>query len=201
MATGLQRAGALLKEPIKSNKQSNDLVLSGITDQLQESAYKLQVLHMKSWSCVGAGFTKQPSRIDLINNRRKIAVELIWHFGTQKTFWSQQVNAYCTNCIPCQLRKSSPITNKQPLMPRPTVPAPLARVSVDTYGPIQMSKYGNTVVLVVTDFLSRFVWAMPLPDTLRPRHSQKNNAIHHDDDHIFVPVTNCFIASFISMSV
>ena len=97
------------------------------------------------------------------------------HFGTQKAlsrlerfyFWKgmhQQVTAHCYNCIPCQLRKSPTTTNKQPLMPWPTVPTPLARVSVDTYGPIQMSKYGNTVVLVVTDFLSRFVWAIPLPD-------------------------------------
>ena len=97
------------------------------------------------------------------------------HFGAQKTlsrierfyFWRgmhQQITSYCAKCLQCQLRKSPTTTTKQPLTPWPTVPMPLARVSVDTYGPVRMSKHGNTVVLVVTDFLSRFVWAMPLPD-------------------------------------
>ena len=33
--TGLQRAGALIKEPLNSHKQINDIVLTGITDQLE----------------------------------------------------------------------------------------------------------------------------------------------------------------------
>ena len=79
--TGLQRAGALIKEPLNSHKQINDIILTGITDSLEETSYRLQVL----WMCVGTawelvftdyGFTKQPSGIDLINHRRKIAVEL-----------------------------------------------------------------------------------------------------------------------------
>ena len=56
-------------------------MISGITDQLEEAAYRLQVLRMRlglAWELVFTdyGFTKQPSRIDLINHRRKIAVEL-----------------------------------------------------------------------------------------------------------------------------
>ena len=65
-ATGLQRAGAIIKEPLNSNKQINDIILAGITDQLEEASYQLQVL----WMCVGNawelvftdyGFAKQPS--------------------------------------------------------------------------------------------------------------------------------------------
>ena len=79
--TGLQRAGALIKEPLNSHKQTNDVVLTGITDTLEEAAYRLQVLRMRvgnAWELVFTdyGFTKQPSGIDLINHRRKIAVEL-----------------------------------------------------------------------------------------------------------------------------
>ena len=79
-ATGLQRAGALIKEPLNSHKQINDIILTGITDSLEETSYRLQVL----WICVGYawelvftdyGFTK-PSGIDLINHKRKVAVEL-----------------------------------------------------------------------------------------------------------------------------
>ena len=75
------RAGALIKEPLNSHKQTNDIVLTGITDTLEEAAYKLQVLRMRvgsAWELVFTdyGFTKQPSGIDLINHRQKIAVEL-----------------------------------------------------------------------------------------------------------------------------
>ena len=37
-ATGLQRAGALIKEPLNSHKQINDIILTGITDSLEETS-------------------------------------------------------------------------------------------------------------------------------------------------------------------
>ena len=43
-ASGLQRAGALIKEPLNSHKQINDIILTGITDSLEETSYRLQVL-------------------------------------------------------------------------------------------------------------------------------------------------------------
>ena len=80
-ATGLQGAGALIKEPLNSHKQINDIILTGITDSLEETSYRLQVLRMRvgtAWELVYTdyGFTKQPSGIDPINHRWKIAVEL-----------------------------------------------------------------------------------------------------------------------------
>ena len=54
-ATGLQRAGALIKEPLNSNKQINDIILTGITDQLEEASYRLQILRMRvgnAWELV-----------------------------------------------------------------------------------------------------------------------------------------------------
>ena len=66
---------------MNSHKQINDIILTGITDSLEETSYRLQVLRMRvgtAWELVFTdyGFTKQPSGIDLINHRRKIAVEL-----------------------------------------------------------------------------------------------------------------------------
>ena len=74
---GLQKTGALIKEPLNSYKQINDIVLTGITDQLEEAAYRLQVLWMHlgyAWELVFTDyrFTKQPSGIDLINHRQKL---------------------------------------------------------------------------------------------------------------------------------
>ena len=41
---GLQKAGALFKEPFNSHRQTNNL---GITHQLEEATYKLQILRMR----------------------------------------------------------------------------------------------------------------------------------------------------------
>ena len=79
--TGLQKAGALIKAPINSHKKTNDIILKGITEQLEESAYKLQVIRMRlghawEWDFTDYSFRKLPSGIDLINHRRKIVIEL-----------------------------------------------------------------------------------------------------------------------------
>ena len=77
----LQRAGVLIKKPISLNRQTNDVLLSGLVYPLEDSAYKLQVLHMRiglAWELVFTdySFVKQTSGIDLINHRRRIAIEL-----------------------------------------------------------------------------------------------------------------------------
>ncbi len=78
---GLHKACILISKPINSHRQTSDIVLNSITDQLHEAAYKLQVLRMRlghawEWVFTDYGFTKQPRGIDLINHRRKIAIEL-----------------------------------------------------------------------------------------------------------------------------
>ena len=79
--SALQRAGVLIKNPISLNRQTNDVLLSGLVYPLEDSAYKLQVLRMRiglAWELVFTdyGFVKQTSGIDLINHRRRIAIEL-----------------------------------------------------------------------------------------------------------------------------
>ena len=38
-ASGLQRAGMLIKEPLNPHKQINDIILTGITDSFEETSY------------------------------------------------------------------------------------------------------------------------------------------------------------------
>lgn len=78
---GLQKANDLIKQPISLHRRTKDVVLTGITNRLEEAAYKLQVLRMRlgiAWEMVFTdyGFTRQPSGLDIINHRRKIAIEL-----------------------------------------------------------------------------------------------------------------------------
>ena len=70
-----------LNQPIGSHRQIKDVILSGIVDKLEENAYKLQILRMRvgqawEWVFTDYDFIKQPSGINLINHRRKIAIEL-----------------------------------------------------------------------------------------------------------------------------
>ena len=67
--TGLQRAGALIKEPLNSHKQTSDVVLTGITGTLEEAAYKLQVLRMRvgnAWELVFTDYGLQNNLAELI---------------------------------------------------------------------------------------------------------------------------------------
>ena len=79
--SGLRRARELIQQPISNHRQTHDVVLSGVTDKLEGAAYKLQILRMRlgqAWELVFTdyGFSKQPSGIDLINSRRRVAIEL-----------------------------------------------------------------------------------------------------------------------------
>ena len=79
--TGLRRARELIQQPISMHRRTHDIVLSGVTDRLEGAAYKLQILRMRvglawEWVFTDYGFTKQPSGIDLINSRRRVAIEL-----------------------------------------------------------------------------------------------------------------------------
>ena len=80
-ASGLRRAKELIQQPISNHRRTSDIILSGITDRLEQNAYKLQILRMRlgqAWELVFTdyGFSKQPSGIDLINSRRRVAIEL-----------------------------------------------------------------------------------------------------------------------------
>jgi len=79
--SGLHKACDVVKKPINLNSLSNDIVLSGVTNRLEAAAYKLQVLRMRlghawEWVFTDFGFTKLSKGLDLINHRRRIAIEL-----------------------------------------------------------------------------------------------------------------------------
>lgn len=95
------------------------------------------------------------------------------HFGQFKTlrklqeryYWPQMqddVRKYCVGCDVCK-RIKYPNSNRQPLMGRQKLTSlPWQVVSVDFVGPFPRSKNGNTMLLVVTDWFSKFVVIQPL---------------------------------------
>lgn len=97
------------------------------------------------------------------------------HFGQFKTlrklqeryYWPQMsddVRKYCLGCDVCK-RVKYPNSNRQPLMGRQKLASlPWQVVSVDFAGPFPRSKNGNTMLLVVTDWFSKFVVIQPMKE-------------------------------------
>ena len=97
------------------------------------------------------------------------------HRGIKKTlqslqsrvYWPgqrQDVRRWCQTCPVCQTLKPGGRRRRHPLQQR--LPGyPLERVAMDIIGPIRPpTKHGNSYILVVEDYFSKFVEAYPLQD-------------------------------------
>jgi transposase InsO family protein len=85
-------------------------------------------------------------------------LERYWWRGMQK-----EVQVFCAECGPCQTRKSY----KHSVAPLGGIPPPAAPwefCAMDLVGPLPPSADGNVYILVFTDYLTRCVEAIPIPD-------------------------------------
>lgn len=94
------------------------------------------------------------------------------HLGVKKTlskvrqryFWfgvRKFVERWCHKCDVCASRKS-PVCKAKAPMRQYNVGAPLERVAMDIMGPLPTSEYGNKHVLVIGDYFTKFVHAIPI---------------------------------------
>jgi transposase InsO family protein len=97
------------------------------------------------------------------------------HFGIGKTFdkiaqryyWDgyfQDVERYVNQCSWCARYKQPARKHIAPLQPLPVTAGPWERVGVDLMGPLPPTKQGNTYIVVFTDYFTRWVEAVPLPN-------------------------------------
>ncbi len=77
---GLAQAVTYLRQPIPRMRETNDIILSGISTPWEENAYKLQVIRVRlgiAWELATTDFGfQQMHPIDIVNHHRKIAIEL-----------------------------------------------------------------------------------------------------------------------------
>ena len=78
---GLDAAVRLIQAPVSNDGHVKDVILTGIVNQWESHAYKLQILRQRigfAWELVltDFGFERHPAGIDLINRRQRIAIEL-----------------------------------------------------------------------------------------------------------------------------
>ena len=100
--------------------------------------------------------------------------KLAGHFGLQKTltsiqakyFWpsmTTHIKTYVMNCLTCARRKAHK-TCKAPLQPIPVSDYLWERVAMDIVGPVPTSYKGNSYILVIMEYVSRYVIATPMRD-------------------------------------
>jgi hypothetical protein len=65
-------------------------------------------------------------------------------------------------CVPCRLRKAYQGRPMIPIMKYPRVYRPLERLHFDLTGPLVSTKSGFKYILVVKDYLTKYVWLFPL---------------------------------------
>ena len=96
------------------------------------------------------------------------------HLGEEKTmsrlrerfYWPGQwndVRDWCRTCATCAARKTAAPKQRAPLQ---TIPAgyPLQVVAMDILGPLPESESGNSYILVVGDYFTRWMEAYPIPN-------------------------------------
>ena len=81
-------------------------------------------------------------------------------------YWREmrrQAEEWCQKCHLCGSKKSPPRPEKA-LLRQYLVGAPIERITIDLTGPLPRTKAGNTSIVVVADYFTKWVEAFPLPD-------------------------------------
>jgi len=98
------------------------------------------------------------------------------HMGEEKTYYrvrqrywwpgmSRSVKSYVSSCRTCQVNKPVGGTPVGKLMPIPPPAAPFDTIGADHLGPFKETKRGNRHILVLVDYLTKWVIAVPVKDT------------------------------------
>ena len=85
----------------------------------------------------------------------------------QKYYWPellQDVKNWCKTCQICQTRRNTGIKIKLPLKPMPVAAAPMEMIALDITGPFPLSLKGNSYILVMCDYLTKWPEAFAIPN-------------------------------------
>ena len=96
------------------------------------------------------------------------------HLGISKTlgklrqrfYWpghKKDVERWCKRCKVCEAVNSSLDPKRAPLTQKPVYKR-MDRLALDIVGPVEISPKGNSYILVVCDYVSKYTEAYPMPD-------------------------------------
>jgi len=170
-------ADALSRIPLKGNIES---ALIAYTDQnlnkLMDEFINNRIIKVE-----GVDYFKEGDKLRKIVSDRKEQLNLIkkaheiGHEGLYKTYhrlkrdfyWrnmKRDVNNFIRCCHKCQVARPQPLN--QNVESIPTSPGyPFSQVGLDLIGPLPITKRGNRFIIVLVDYLTKWVEADPLPST------------------------------------
>lgn len=152
------------KDPVKF---SNWRVTEGLLYKYVKSKYPKLDDEKDVWKRV----VPKPDRRQLIVNAHDPPTA--GHIGVNKTYFKlaeqyywpkmrSDVAAYVRKCQVCATYKPSNDTPRERMQSHPKVDRPWEMISTDLMGPLPRSTKGNSFILVVTDYLSKFSLVFPL---------------------------------------
>jgi len=74
----------------------------------------------------------------------------------------RDVKEHIEKCVNCKLRKTYQRRPQVPIMKYNAVNRPLDRVHMDLIGPLPSTQNGNRYIMVIKDYLTKYVWLIPL---------------------------------------
>jgi hypothetical protein len=77
--------------------------------------------------------------------------------------YHEMISSYVRTCDVCAMRKSSRHT-KSPLMDMGIVTRPMQRIGMDSVGPYNKTAQGNTFMLTIIDYYTKYAWAIPISE-------------------------------------
>ena len=72
------------------------------------------------------------------------------------------ISKHVDKCVNCKLRKSYQRKAKVPIMKFDDTWRPLDRIHIDLTGPLPLTKIKNRYIMVIKDYLTKYVWLIPL---------------------------------------
>ena len=173
-------------------KQREDGRLANIFEQLEESGGNELEIGRHKYTLVHTKQVNYPMLVRIDENHKKGTVsqtimvpgclvkktkrlhhEGYGHMGANRMletirlhyFWigmEAEINQHRRDCINCKLRKSYQRRPRVPLMKYDDTARPLDRVHVDLTGPLPITKAKNKYILVIKDYLTKYVSLVPL---------------------------------------
>ncbi|CAF3544285.1 unnamed protein product [Rotaria sp. Silwood1] len=97
------------------------------------------------------------------------------HFGIRRTYYKlknkywwpdmkQSITRFIKSCLPCQQYNVSRFKKPGLLCPIETPPGPFQLIGIDYCGPFKRTPRENQYVLCITDYFTRWITAVALPD-------------------------------------
>lgn len=153
----------LKNNPLHSSFTLKNKILYKLLSPFNRSKTKAAVIYLPS--------TLVPSLLQAMHDDPLMGS----HFSTDRMlqkirlhFWwpnmRSSIDEYVRSCLLC---KQYNINRRKPhghLSPIPPPPGPFQVLGIDFCGPFQSTPHGNKYVLVITDYYTRYVVAIPLPN-------------------------------------